>query len=146
MNARDFVYWLQGFFEMTDTDHLSPRQVQIVKAHLTLAMNSPQMSPEYLLGPAPTPRDLMYWLHGHMSNYESGVMMANEIKTFLNQVFVKLTPTIQPTPKLTDVIKDIKDRKSPTVQPDIIPSPFPWKQTDPVAPWPQQMPPYTITC
>lgn len=36
MTARDFVYWLQGFFELHDPTALSPLQVQIIKEHLAL--------------------------------------------------------------------------------------------------------------
>jgi hypothetical protein len=38
MNERDFVYWLQGFFELTDTDKLSEAQVKMIKAHLALVL------------------------------------------------------------------------------------------------------------
>lgn len=34
MQPRDFCYWLQGFFELTKTDELTPEQVGEIKKHL----------------------------------------------------------------------------------------------------------------
>ncbi len=36
MNAENFVYWLQGFFEMTEAQKLTPEQVEMIKEHLHL--------------------------------------------------------------------------------------------------------------
>lgn len=36
MNAQEFAYWLQGFFEMTDAKELTPDQVEMIKEHLGL--------------------------------------------------------------------------------------------------------------
>jgi predicted DNA-binding transcriptional regulator YafY len=41
MTSRDFVYWLQGYFEVRDAskpgpETLSPEQVAIIKAHLAM--------------------------------------------------------------------------------------------------------------
>lgn len=36
MEAKDFVYWLQGYFEIEDPKTLSEKQVQIIKDHLDL--------------------------------------------------------------------------------------------------------------
>jgi hypothetical protein len=36
MNSVDFCFWLQGFFEISEQTNLSPRQIEIVKAHLNL--------------------------------------------------------------------------------------------------------------
>lgn len=36
MNAENFTYWLQGFFELTDTDELTEDQVKTIKDHLAL--------------------------------------------------------------------------------------------------------------
>lgn len=38
MTARDFCFWLQGFFELTGEDKtLTVEQVYLIKAHLSLA-------------------------------------------------------------------------------------------------------------
>lgn len=39
MNSENFVYWLQGLFEMSDTKTLNETQVQIIKEHLHLVFN-----------------------------------------------------------------------------------------------------------
>ncbi len=37
MNSRDFCFWLQGFFELTDSGNaLSANQVEMIKRHLNL--------------------------------------------------------------------------------------------------------------
>ena len=36
MNSIDFCFWLQGCFEITDTDSLTDEQVKIIKSHLNL--------------------------------------------------------------------------------------------------------------
>jgi hypothetical protein len=37
MNTQDFCYWLQGFFELSGEDNLTPQQVKVIKEHLQLA-------------------------------------------------------------------------------------------------------------
>lgn len=39
MNETNFVYWLQGFFELTNEKTLNERQVQIIKDHLVLCFD-----------------------------------------------------------------------------------------------------------
>jgi len=34
MNHRDFAYWLQGYFELTDASSLTEEQVATIKEHL----------------------------------------------------------------------------------------------------------------
>lgn len=36
MNERDFLYWLQGYLELTDSDTLSAEQVAMIKRHIAL--------------------------------------------------------------------------------------------------------------
>lgn len=36
MQSRDFVYWLQGFFELTKAETLTKDQTVLVRAHLNL--------------------------------------------------------------------------------------------------------------
>jgi len=36
MTGRDFVYWLQGFFEMVDPETLTPKQIDLIRRHLNL--------------------------------------------------------------------------------------------------------------
>ncbi len=36
MTSRDFCYWLQGCFEITSANALTPEQVDMVKKHLAL--------------------------------------------------------------------------------------------------------------
>ena len=37
MNSIDFCFWLQGYFEISETDELTAKQVKIIKNHLSLA-------------------------------------------------------------------------------------------------------------
>lgn len=36
MTSRDFAYWLQGFFEISQADTLTEEEVTIIKKHLSL--------------------------------------------------------------------------------------------------------------
>ena len=36
MKSTEFVFWLQGLFELTETETLNTKQVQIIKNHLKL--------------------------------------------------------------------------------------------------------------
>lgn len=36
MNSVDFCFWLQGHFELSETDELTEQQVQTIKKHLHL--------------------------------------------------------------------------------------------------------------
>lgn len=39
MTEREFCYWLQGFFELTDTKNISETQTEVIKEHLSLVFN-----------------------------------------------------------------------------------------------------------
>lgn len=39
MTSENFTYWLQGFFEISDSSKLDEKQVQIIKDHLALVFN-----------------------------------------------------------------------------------------------------------
>jgi hypothetical protein len=49
MTAEQFVYWLQGFLEITDPDRISPRETRIIKDHLKLVFDKqiPDRQPYY---------------------------------------------------------------------------------------------------
>jgi hypothetical protein len=38
MTERDFIYWLNGFFELSNPSTLDEKQVQIIKEHLALVL------------------------------------------------------------------------------------------------------------
>ncbi len=40
MSPENFVYWLNGFFEMTDEYKLTEKQVQMIKNHLKLVFTN----------------------------------------------------------------------------------------------------------
>ncbi len=39
MSPEQFTFWLQGFFELTDSNKLSANQVKMIKEHLGLVFN-----------------------------------------------------------------------------------------------------------
>ena len=45
MTERDFVYWLQGFLEVSQASTMNEQQVQIVKDHLALVLT--KVTPTY---------------------------------------------------------------------------------------------------
>lgn len=40
MTERDFCYWLQGFFEITERKKLTEKEVEQIKKHLTLVFKN----------------------------------------------------------------------------------------------------------
>ena len=38
MNERDFIYWLNGFLELSDAKELNEKQVIILREHIALVM------------------------------------------------------------------------------------------------------------
>lgn len=45
MNERDFVYWLQGYLEMSGAKTLNEEQVKIIKDHIKLV--AVKVTPHY---------------------------------------------------------------------------------------------------
>lgn len=39
MDALNFVYWLQGIFEIGEVTELTPKQVEIIKQHIALVLH-----------------------------------------------------------------------------------------------------------
>lgn len=39
LTAENFIYWLNGYFEISNSDKLSKEQVQIIRDHLKLCLN-----------------------------------------------------------------------------------------------------------
>ena len=60
MTSRDFCFWLQGFFEISDDRFLDEDQCRRVKQHLALVFKH-EIDPS--IGPAPHQADLSD-LHG----------------------------------------------------------------------------------
>ena len=48
MTERDFIYWLNGFFELSNPSTLDEKQVQIIKEHLAFVLN--KQTPTMLQG------------------------------------------------------------------------------------------------
>jgi len=36
MTSRDFVFWLMGYFEVSDPDSIGPSETEMIKKHLAL--------------------------------------------------------------------------------------------------------------
>lgn len=46
MNSREFCYWLQGMFELTNTTSLDEKQTDLIKRHLQLVFKH-EIDPSY---------------------------------------------------------------------------------------------------
>lgn len=49
MTSRDFVYWLQGYFEISDAKNINEQQIQVIKNHLNLVFKH-EIDPSIDLG------------------------------------------------------------------------------------------------
>lgn len=45
MTQEQFIYWIQGFFEINGSNEVTPRQIQIIKDHLKLVFE--KKTPDY---------------------------------------------------------------------------------------------------
>ncbi len=46
MKSTEFCYWLQGFFEISDSNSLNEKQVEMIKNHLQLVFHY-EIDPSY---------------------------------------------------------------------------------------------------
>ena len=61
MNSVDFCYWLQGHFELTNSDDLSPEQVRVIRNHLNLVFKH-EIDP-LRDSQTTTPKDVLQQVH-----------------------------------------------------------------------------------
>lgn len=55
MTPENFVYWLNGFFELTGETDLTPEQVKVIKEHLSLTLTKvtpSEIDPKVFANPA----------------------------------------------------------------------------------------------
>ena len=50
MKSTEFCYWLQGFFELSESNQLTSRQVEIIQNHLKLVFRH-EIDPSYTSDP-----------------------------------------------------------------------------------------------
>ncbi len=84
MTSRDFVYWLQGLFELTDPPHLDVRQTALIKAHLALVFKH-ELDPS--MGDAQHQQELNK-IHGSLEEalkHETGKVTGNAHLTGIHQ-------------------------------------------------------------
>lgn len=69
MTEKDFCYWLQGFFEMTEADVLSQKQVLMIREHLALVFNkvTSSIQDDYEVDDG-TPKSQGKWIEQNVSN------------------------------------------------------------------------------
>jgi hypothetical protein len=48
MTPENFVYWLQGYLEVSEAKEISPEQLQVIKDHIKLVME--KKTPERSVG------------------------------------------------------------------------------------------------
>lgn len=64
MKPEQFVYWLQGYFELTGSNELSEQQVEIIKDHLALVFK--KETPSYVCSDGTSAPK---WIPGDTPNY-----------------------------------------------------------------------------
>ncbi len=96
MEYRDFVYWLQGFFEVSGLNTLTKPQFDIVYKHLKMSLKYNENNK--IQSPA---RDFSNWLDGVFSSQSDGLISlgCNEIIRRLNLVFKHEIDPSMPDPK-----------------------------------------------
>jgi hypothetical protein len=59
MTPENFAYWLNGFFEMTETNKLSENQVLMIKDHLKLVFD--KITPDTSVSAQPSVLNIPHW-------------------------------------------------------------------------------------
>lgn len=94
MTYNEFLYWLQGFVELSDAEALSNSQAHVVLAHVTLARETEKEladldaleATEYIAG--------MLNLH-HYYDTQTRRICLSQIKARLGLHFTKVTPDVK---------------------------------------------------
>ena len=82
MQPYEFAYWLQGFFELSNSNILSEEQVGIIKEHLQKVSSG-------TAGIQMHPNEFVYWLEGffELNNSNLSEEQVATIKEHLQKVF-----------------------------------------------------------
>lgn len=100
MEYRDFVYWLQGYFELGGSQTLNKEQVKKVYNHLKMTFKYNEKNEK-----SSKARDFAFWLDGVISQQSEGLILMTcpEIARRLNNVFEhEIDPSMpDPTKELT---------------------------------------------
>lgn len=90
MTRKDFVYWLQGYFEIPELEQpvvLTPRQVKIIRRHLAMVPVA-DYNPARFCGPN-YGRDFCNWIDVYLKESEEVYSAAGtlQIKEKLDELF-----------------------------------------------------------
>lgn len=95
MRSRDFAYWLQGFFEISNAESLTPEQTKMIKNHLNLVFKH-EIDPS--MGDEKHQQELNY-IHNSILNASTGMSdsKSNKFPTTEAEAIAKWGP--KPSPK-----------------------------------------------
>ncbi len=88
MTSRDFCYWLQGFFELTDATEITGDQVELIKKHLHMVF-------EHEIDPSFPDKETLQKIHD-----EEGPKIRKELEEFKNQIGQRLTQLSYGPPRI----------------------------------------------
>lgn len=101
MNEKEFCYWLNGFFELSEVKTLNTKQVQIIKDHLALVFT--KITPTY-----PYPDWTFIPSPFVPPTYTNGDMLDETLPTSTDTKKICSTNTDE-KPTLTEVVKNALD-------------------------------------
>jgi hypothetical protein len=99
MRSIEFIYWLQGFFELSESNTLSEKQVEIVKNHLKLVFYH-EIDPSY--SSDPQVQEEMQMIHDGRTNI-TGELLTNRTSI----------PLVKPEPPEDRVLIEGKRPQTP---------------------------------
>ena len=77
MTSANFAYWLQGFFEISNTNQLTTNQVDMIKAHLNLVFKH-EIDPQLFVDKSELDKSIYTAIH-------RGAKDGDEIHPFLRK-------------------------------------------------------------
>lgn len=98
MTPRDFVYWLQGYFELTPGEQgLSPEQVKVIKDHLQLVMT--KVTPDITIPYSPSSYIPSIFNKGEDYKYEVTCDMGDKVSRSLQNDSLRRSMELETTPE-----------------------------------------------
>jgi hypothetical protein len=86
MQYRDFAYWLQGYFELTESTSINQKQLQIIKNHINLTLKFNERNDHAISSKA---KDFVKWFDGFLFSYNENLIVSDikPVADKLNSVF-----------------------------------------------------------
>lgn len=96
MESKSFIYWLQGYFEISESDSLTDKQINIIQKHLDMVFKYDE-NPEFTF---------VHWFRGY---FIDRTITSNEIAIIRKELNSVFQHEIDPTFGDAEMQKELDD-------------------------------------